>query len=222
MAWMKRLAAPKWWPIERKTRKFVAVPRGPHKKESSLPLIVFIRDVLKLAENSNEAESVIKKGEILVDGEKRKDPHYGIGLLDVIDIPSVKKSFRAIPKIGGGLTFIEISDSNKKICKITNKKILKGNKLQFNLLGGRNFISNTKYSTHDSLLIELPNQNVLEHLEFKKGNLALVFNGKNAGTIGKIKNIEEKKIWIGEETSIEVPRDYVIIVGKDKSLIQLK
>ncbi len=222
MAWLKRLASPKWWPIDRKTRKFVAVPRGPHKTDASLPLVILIRDILKLAQNSNEAESIIKKGEVLVDGKKRRDPHYGVGLLDIVEIPSIKKSFRAVPS-SDGLKFIEVSDSNKKICKIIDKKNLKGNRFQLNLIDGRNIITKeNSYSTHDSLLIELPTQKVLDRLDFKKGNVALVIAGKNSGKIAKIKDIQKDKIWIGEEKTIEVPKNYLMVVGKEKPLVRLE
>jgi len=222
MAWLKRLAAPKWWPIDRKIRKFVAVPRGPHKTEASLPLVILIRDILKLAQNSTEAESIIKKGEVLVDGRKQKDPNFGIGILDVIDIPTIKKSFRTVPS-SDGLKFIEISDSDKKLCKIVGKKNLNGNRFQLNFIDGRNLISKeNSYLTHDSLLIELPGQKVLDHLEFKKGNIALVIAGKNSGIIAKIKDIQKDKVWIGVEKAVEVPKNYLMIVGKEKPLVKLE
>ena len=117
MARLKRLAAPKWWPIERKTKKFIVSPRGSHPKISSLPLLVLIRDVLKLAETSKEAKNIIKRGEVLIDGRKRKDHKFGVGPFDVIEIPSLKKIWRAIPK--KGLKFIEIpkTEVKLKICK---------------------------------------------------------------------------------------------------------
>jgi len=90
---LKRLVAPRWWPIERKTRKFIVSPRGPHPKDISIPLLVLIRDVFKLAETNKEARKIIKKGEILVDGRKMKDPKFGVGLLDTIEIPALKKVF---------------------------------------------------------------------------------------------------------------------------------
>ncbi|MEM5872274.1 MAG: 30S ribosomal protein S4e [Candidatus Aenigmatarchaeota archaeon] len=219
---MKRLASPKWWPIERKTKKFVVSPRGPHKKELSLPLLVLIRDVLKLAETNREAKSIIKKGEILVDERKIKDHKYGVGLLDSVRIPLLKKSYRAIPK--NGLEFIEIpeNEANLKICKILDKKSLKGNKIQLNLHDGRNILSNEKYSTHDSLLIQLPEQKIIEHVKFEEGSLALVFGGKNSGKIAKISKIEGNMVWLSNDKKFEVPKELVIVVGKDKPLIKLE
>jgi len=219
---IKRLAAPRWWPIERKTKKFTVAPRGPHPKQLSLPLLLLLREVLKLVETEKEAKLVIRKGEILVDGRKIKDIKFGVGIFDVIEIPSSKKVWRAIPK--KGLSFIEIPNSEKKlkICKIVDKKTLKGNKTQLNLNDGRNILTNEKYSTNDSLLIELPEQKIIEHIKFEKNSLAMVLEGKNAGRIDKIKEIEKNRIWLGEEKIFEIPKDLLIVVGKDKSLIKLE
>jgi small subunit ribosomal protein S4e len=222
MTIIKRIAAPKWWPIERKTKKFVIKPRGPYLKESSLPLLVLVRDVLKIAENEKEASGIIKKGEILIDGRKRKDPKFGVGLFNVIDIPSLKKTYRAIPK--KGLSFIEIpeKEAKLKICKIVNKKSLKGNKMQVNLNDGRNIITNEKYSTQDSLLIEVPEQKILDCIKFAENSTCIIFKGKNAGKIGKIKTVEGDRVWIETDKTIEVPKDFVMVVGRDSPLVKLE
>lgn len=222
MARLKRLAAPKWWPIKRKVKKFIVSPRGPHPKDFSLPLLVLIRDVFKLAETNKEAKKIIKKGEVLVDKKKRKDPKFGVGLFDVIEIPALKKAWRAIPK--RGLSFIEIpkNETKLKICKIINKKTLRGNKNQLNLHDGRNILISEKYSTHDSLLIELPEQKIIDHLKFEKGSLVLVSGGKNAGKLAKIKIIEKNRVWLDNEKLFEIPKRLITVIGKDKPLIKLE
>lgn len=222
MTRLKRLVAPKWWPIERKNKKYTFAPRGAYKRELSLPLLLFVRDVLKLAENRKEAWSVIKKGEILVDGRKRKDPNFGLGLFNVIEIPSVKKVWRAVPK--NGLSFIEVpeNESKLKLCKIVDKKSLRGNKTQINLNDGRNILTNEKYSTYDSLLIQVPEQKIVDHIKFAENSVCMIFKGKNAGMIGKIKTIEKDRILMGNEKTVEVPKDFVIVVGRDEPLIKLE
>ena len=222
MTRLKRIVAPKWWPIDRKNTKFTFAPRGAYKREFSLPLLLFVRDVLKLAENRKEAQGVIKKGEILVDGRKRKDPNYGLGLFNVIEIPLMKKTWRAVPK--DGLSFIEVpeKESKLKLCKIVDKKSLKGNKTQVNLNDGRNILTEEKYSTCDSLLIQVPEQKVVDHIKFAENSVCMIFKGKNAGMIGKIKSIEKDRIWIGDEKAIEVPKDFVIVVGKDQPVIKVE
>lgn len=222
MARLKRLAAPRWWPIKRKVKKFVVSPRGSHPRDSSLPLLVLIRDVLKLAETGNEAKKVIKAGEVLIDNRKMKDTKYGVGLLDTIEIPSMKKVWRAVPE--NGLSFIEIppKEAKLKICKIVDKKTLRGNKNQLNLNDGRNIITDKKYSTYDSLLIELPEQKIVDHLKFEEGSLVLVTGGKNAGKLAKIKIIERNRLWLENEKLFEIPKGMVIVVGKEKPIIKLK
>ena len=219
---LKRLGAPKWWPIERKTKKFTVAPRGPHPKNLSLPLSLLIRDVLKFAETGKEAKSIIKKGEVLIDGRKVKDPKFGVGIFDVIEILTFKKAWRAVPK--NGLSFIEIPDKEKKlkICKIIDKKTLKGNKTQLNLNDGRNILTNEKYSTQDSLLVELPEQKIVEHIKFEKGSIAMILGGKNAGKVAKIKEIEKNRVWLEEEKTFEVPKKLLIVIGKDEPLIKLE
>jgi small subunit ribosomal protein S4e len=222
MTRLKRIAAPKWWPIERKTKKFIIVSRGPYMREFSLPLLVLIRDVLKMAENKKEALAIIKKGDVLVDGRKRKDPKFGIGLFNVIEFPSIKKTYRAVPK--RGLSFIEIpeNEAKLKLCKIIDKKSLRGSKNQINLNDGRNILTSENYSTCDSLLIEVPEQKIVDHIKFVENSTCMIFKGKNAGKIGKIKTIEKDSVLIGDENTIEVPKDFVIVVGREQPLIKLE
>ena len=223
MAWLKRLAAPKWWPIERKTHKFVTVPRGAHPKLESIPLSVIVRDVLKVADNAKEAKKIIKSKEVLVDGKARKDVDYGVGFLDTISIPKMKKSWRIIP--GKSFKLIEVDDPNLKICKIIDKSILKGEKTQLNLSDGKNIITDKKFSTQDSLLLQLPEQKILKDLKMEKGALALVMKGKSAGLVSEINDIDAKnqRVWMNKDKeNIEVPLKYIIVIGKEKSEIKLK
>ena len=83
-------------------------------------------------------------------------------------------------------------------------------------------LTDEKYSTHDSLLIELPEQKVVDHLKFEKGSLVLVTRGKNAGKLAKIKIIERNRIWLENEKLFEIPKNLVIVVGKESPVIKLK
>ena len=219
---LKRMSSPSWWPIKRKERKFVISVRGSHPKDFSLPLLVLLRDVLKVAETNREAKRIIKNGDVLVDKKKRRDPKYGVGLFDVVEIPLMKKAWRAVPQ--DGLTFIEIpeNESNLKICKILDKKTLRGNKNQLNLSDGRNLLTDKNYSTSDSLVIELPNQKVVNHLKFENGSTALVIRGKNAGKTAKIKKIEKERLWLDNGEVFEIPKDLVIVVGAEEPAIKIE
>jgi small subunit ribosomal protein S4e len=174
------MTAPKWWPIDRKNTRFTFAPRGAYKRELSLPLLLFIR-TCSSSRRTEGGLGVIKKGEVLVDGRKRKDPNFGVGPFCMIEIPSAKKTWRAIPK--DGLSFIEVPDkeSNLKLCKIVDKNTVRGGKTQLNLSDGRNMLTEEKYATNDSLLIQVPEQKVVDHIKFAESSTCMVFRGKSAG-----------------------------------------
>ena len=107
-----------------------------------------------------------------------------------------------------------------KICKIVDKKTLKGNKNQLNLNDGRNMLTKEKYSTCDSLLIELPQQKVVDHLKFEKGSTVMVTEGSNAGKLAKIKTIEKDRLWLDDGKQFEIPKRLVIVVGRGQPKIK--
>lgn len=218
---LKRLLAPKFWKIEKKYFKWVTRPRGPYKIEESIPLLIIIRDILKIAENGKEAKKIIKMGEVLVDKRKVKDHKFGVGVFDVISIPKIGKNFRIVPS-DKGYEVIEIDEifSNKKVCKIIGKKMQKKGKIQINLHDGNNILMDKdNYKVGDSLIISLPEKNILKHLKLEVGAKVIAFKGKNIGTYGKILNIREgsfkekakafvesenKKVWILKEHLVPI------------------
>src|SRR3989338_2308159 len=225
MRWLKRATIPSWYPIPRKTKKYLVVPRGSHKKEEPIALLPLVRDIFKLAETSAEARKVIKGGDIEVDGRKRKDIHHAIGAFDIIAIPKIGKYWRAIPK--NGLSFVEIGEdeSKLKIVKVRDRRVLRGKKTQINLSDGRNILSDKECSSGDSLLLQLPEQKIVDHLKLDKGAAVMILSGKMQGGICKIDTIEKNnsRAWVhtGKER-FEVPLDKLVVVGKEKPLIKLE
>jgi len=225
MAKLKRLAAPAFWKISRKVAKWAVSPRpGPHKKFEALPLQVVVRDILKLAETGKEARTIIKAGEILVDGKVRKDHAFPAGLFDAIVIPRIKKFYRVLPA-ARGLELREISDKESavKICRIENKRALAKGKLQLNLHDGRNvLVEKDVYSTGDSLLISLPEQKILDHVKLERGNLVLISAGKNAGKSARIRDIvKNKALCEVKGKKLELSKGDVVVIGKEKALVKV-
>lgn len=229
---LKRLLAPEFWKLPKKVKKWVVSPRpGPHPKFYCIPLQILVRDILKLVETGKEARTIIKKGEILVDGKPRKDHAYPVGLFDVISMPRTKQNYRVVPDVKG-LALVEIpeKEADKKICKIENKTILKKGKLQLNLHDGRNLLTDNKdYKTGDSILMELTSLKILQHLALEKGNIGIVSEGANVGNIGKIVDIvpgkmkEDVKIVCEiEGKTQEILKDRFVVIGKDKPLITVE
>jgi len=230
---LKRLSAPKYWRIPKKRTKWIVSPRpGPHKKLESIPLLILVRDILKLAELGKDAKRIIKTKEIFVDGKARIDHKYPVGLFDAIEIPKIGKQYRIIPT-HYGLNVIEIpkSEAKLKLCRINGKNLLKGKKVQLNLHDGRNIIAEAKkeYNTGDSLLIEMPSQKIVEHVKMDKGMLSIITGGQNKGDVANIKEIittrsrePNKVICIKEGKQFEAIKDYVFVIGKDKALIKIE
>ncbi|MDI9645225.1 MAG: 30S ribosomal protein S4e [Archaeoglobales archaeon] len=227
----KRLSAPKTYKIPRKIKKWTVKPSpGPHNKEA-IPLLIVVRDYLKLADTGREARKVISAGEILIDGVTRRDYKFPVGLFDVITIPKLEKSYRVLFDDKSRYTLKEIDDPELKLYKITGKTIVGGGKVQLNLFDGTNIIAGNEFKTKDTLLLKIPEKRIIDHLKFEEGALAMITGGVHAGEIGKIKkyslirgsapNLVTIESAVGEITTIE---DYVFVVGKkgsDKPVIDL-
>lgn len=231
MSHLKRLSAPRFWNLAKKKGKWVVTPRlGPHTKQFSIPLSIVLTSILKIAETTAEAKKIIRKGEIFVDGKRRKDYAYPVGLFDVVSIPKLNKNYRVIPT-SHGLELIEIKkeEAKLKIFKIQNKTILKNGKLQLNLHDGKNIlVENDSYKTGDSLLVELPTLKIIEYLPLQTGNIGIVSKGSAAGKIVKIKNIlkgsareKPRLVCEIEKESKTITKDSVIIIGREKPVIKV-
>jgi small subunit ribosomal protein S4e len=225
----KRLSIPRSWKAGRKGYKWVSTTRpGPHSQARSLPLGIIIRDVLKLVDNSREGKRILSEGKVLVDGIPRKDIRFPVGLFDVITLPLINETYRMLQDEKGRLSLHKLNEANvNKLCRINNKTTLQGGKVQLNLNDGNNILGSNEYGTKDSLILSVPDKQVVKHLQFKVGNLAMVIGGQHSGEIGKIKEIREVKssrhntVAISGETDFETIEDYVIVIGEDKPEIQL-
>ncbi len=221
--------------MPRKEKKWVVRPRpGPHKKFESIPLLIIVRDILKLADAGKEARKIIKAKEIMVDGKPRIDHKYPVGLFDVVAIPKLNKQYRIVPA-KDGLNLIEISknESRLKLCRIEGKTLVKNGFLQLNLHDGKNILVKEKvkkdpYKTGDSLLIEIPSQKIKKHIKMEKGSSAIIIGGQNIGDLVKIKETiktrgrePNKVICEKKEKEFEAIKDYVFVVGKTKPEIKV-
>ena len=227
---LKRLLAPRFWKVAKKSYKWVVSPSpGPHPKFYSIPLQILLRDILKIAETGKESITIIRKGEILVDGKARKNHSYPVGLFDTVSIPRINENYRIVPT-PKGLEPVKISEkeANKKICKIENKTLVKG-KIQLNLSDGKNILTkDSNYKTGDSVLVDLPSLKIIDHVPLAKGNIGIISKGRNSGKVGKIKDViagtirEEPKIVCEiDGAEQKILRDTFFVVGKTKPLIEI-
>ena len=107
---LKRLVVPKTWYIPKKVNIWAQRPNcGGYSLSGSIPLTTIIRDYLKYADSSKEAKKIIHSGKIMVDGVIRKDPKFGVGLMNVISIPLRKEHLRVMLNEQGRLELLKIS-----------------------------------------------------------------------------------------------------------------
>jgi small subunit ribosomal protein S4e len=199
MKHLKRKPAPKFWPIHRKELVWTVKPRpGSHPISRCIPLLFIAREILDLAKTRKEAKTIISQGKINVDGKSQRDDRFPVGLMDVVSIPDIKKTYRVIPS-GKGLFLHQIGKEGAefKLCRIENKSTLKDGHTQLNLHDGRNILiregpKEDIYRTLDTLQINLSSKEIVEHMKPVEGVAAIIIGGKNIGKHGKIIAIEEK------------------------------
>lgn len=224
---LKRLAAPKSWPIERKGSVFITKPDpGPHPLSLGMPLGIIIKDALKYAKTKREIKKILQNKNFLVDCVRRKDYRFIVGLMDTLGIPEIKKYYRMTLDKKGTLSLIEIKkdESSIKPCRITGKSKSKG-KTQLNLFDGRNvLIDKDDYKVNDTLIISLPNQEIKKHIKFDKNSLVFLVGGKHVGEVGLVEDIISDKIRYKSKTGevFETLKRYAFVIGKEKPEIKIE
>jgi small subunit ribosomal protein S4e len=216
----KRKTIGKFWPIPRKGTKYVAVPN--HNQYESLPLVVVMRDILKIVRTTKELKKLLYEKQVQVNHKFVRETNYPISLFDILSLPTIKKNYKAILSKSKKISLEEVADkeASLKIYKIIDKKVLGDKKIQLNLMHGRNIISKEKAGTGDSIVFDLKENKILKIIPMEKGRTAFIIKGKHAGISGKINDIVERGgKSIAKIVSNEASKDKSLgEAGKDKSL----
>ena len=191
---MKRLAAPRSWPIKRKACIWVAKQTaGAHSVEDSMPAVTVLRDMVGACDTAREAKRIIGNREMFVDGKAVKNPKAPVGFMDVITVPKMDLAFRMLITDKGKLTLVPIDAEEAKweLCKIKDKTLVKGGKVQLNLTGGRNIIlDKNNYKCGDSLKVAFDGQAILDSYPFSEGALVLIKDGAQSGAVKTVKSVQ--------------------------------
>jgi len=201
-------------------------------------LELIIRDDLRLARTRREVASILAHGKIKIDGRVRLEKNYPVGLMDVVEILDANQTYRVLPLEGKGLSLVRIpkDEAKFKLCKVYRKTTTPRGAVQFGTHDGRNIIVSSderevgSYSTNDTLRIGIPQQRVLSHIKFEKGNFALVVAGRNLGKSGKIVELKRgtatrpAMVTIEDATgsTLDTMVDYTFAVGTEKPMIKLE
>jgi small subunit ribosomal protein S4e len=186
---------------------------GPFTKDKSIPLGVLLRDILGIGRNMREARIVLNGGKVFVNGIKRKDYRFSVGLFDIVSIEGFENDYRIGFDLGGKLVPNEAGKDKKKskLCRIEGQRKISGGKAQISTNDGRNIIvdDGKGFNANDSIEIEVPSQKIIKAFKFEKGARAFIMGGKHAGQEGTIKEIKESR----KEEAIKSEKLVVIKVG---------
>ena len=228
---LKRLAAPRVLRLHRKERALtIRAAPGPHPLELAIPIGLVVRDYLSLCDTYKEARKIVSNGDILVDGVKRKNIKFPCGLMDVISIPKMRKNVRILFDRNGKLSLVPISESDAewKLCRIQNKTIVKGKKMQLNLHDGKNkLVEKDEYKTGDVLKISFKENKIDEVYRFDKGTVSMIIGGTHIGEIASIDEIQvvaSSKPNLAKmkgEKEFSTIAEHVFPIGKTKPAITL-
>ncbi|MFH1409842.1 MAG: 30S ribosomal protein S4e [Nanoarchaeota archaeon] len=216
---LKRLAAPKTWLIKRKGITFSVRPRpGAHSFAMGMPLSIILRDVMGIAKTEKEVKHILQKNDIKVDGKRRKDHRFIIGLMDSIQIE--KKDLMMVLNQRGKLVLIENKTPGQKLCRITGKHLVKG-KIQLGFHDGNTlFTENKDIKVGDTLLVSIPDREIKEHLQLKEKAQVYLVGGSHIGDVGTIEDITGNLIVCKtKETTYMTQKRYAFIVGGEKPLL---
>jgi len=190
---LKRQKVPKNWPIKRKGTAYIVRPNA--NILNGIPILVALRDILKLAQNRKEVKKAIHSKNLLLNGFPVRDEKNSITLFDTLTLVPSNESYRLSLSEKGKFQIEKINagEETHKIAKVINKKMLKGKKVQLNLSDGRNFLSDIKCNVNDSVLIDLKKKKIEKCLPLKEKGEVLVFAGKHAGKKANINKIDQVK-----------------------------
>lgn len=232
---LKRYVAPTAIRLERKSYEWVTKPApGPHPASFSVPMMLFLRDYLGIARTAREVKKILSQNQVLVDGKVRKDEGFPIGLMDVVQLPSINLNFRVLVDHLGRLAFHEIdqTEASFKLCKVVRKTVVKSGQVQLTFHDGKNLVGDSsefnELKVMDVVKVSLPDLKILEIFPFQKDSIALVTGGSNVGKVGRIVEIKEIEgsqpnivTLKAGEISFQSPENYVFVLGKETPAISL-
>ncbi|MEK6908532.1 MAG: hypothetical protein AABX23_00585 [Nanoarchaeota archaeon] len=176
-------------PLARKGTKYVA--RAMRNSSNSVPLVVAIRDMLKLANTSKEVKGMIHNKKIKINGNLAKNLTDPICLFCIID---ADKTYLLTMLPTGRFSFVETEETDRKL-KITGKRLVRNGKLQYSLHDGTNIASEKNYFVGDTLILNHENKTI-RYIKFDKEKDVFVVSGNYIGKSGNIQNISENKITV--------------------------
>ena len=209
---MKRISAPRTWPIIRKQNTFVRRPApGAQRLEHGMSLQTWLIEVLGVASTAREARSAIRAGAIKVNGTVAKSQDLIVGLFDVISIEEGADYLITLSK-QNRLVAHETTYTGSNLSRVEGKSIVKGGKIQYRLFNGRTQLGENDYKVGQTVIVT--NGKIEKNLPLKTGTTVYFTRGASVGQRGTVKQTGETIIVTVDGKDIESHRDvFVVITG---------
>ena len=213
---LKTRSAPRTWNIARKVNTFITRPNpGSQKIEMTLPLDTFLR-VTNVASTKKEINYVIKTSEVLVNGKRRWDRRYGIGFMDVVSFPTLKKHFILSLDEQGKLApeSVDEKHASTKLVQVTGANKVAGGKLQLHFSDGRNILADKSLQRGSTAAIEIPDNKIKTVYAVEPKAHVILTSGKHRGSKGTIEAIDGEFITVATKAgSISTKKAYAFVLG---------
>ncbi|ARD84101.1 30S ribosomal protein S4e [Ferroplasma acidiphilum] len=210
--------------IPRKTNFWSVTPTpATHSKEDSIPMLIALRDYLKLGDKEREITRILNNNMVKVDGRIVKDRRFPVGFMDVLSIDTLENDYIIVYDRKGKLVIRQNAPGNKglKLFKVVKKTIIGTGKIQLGFHDGKTIVTDRKdINTSDVLLMKIPDLEIENVLKIAEGDKVFITGGSHVGELATIKSIEVKKssvknmVYLNEGFS--TIKDYMFVVGTPK------
>lgn len=208
---MKRMAAPRTWPISRKRTTFVRRPApGAQRLEHGMSLQTWLIEVLGVASTAREARSAIRAGLIKVNGKAAKSQDLIVGLFDVISIEGGSDYLITLSK-QNRLVATETKYAGENLSRVEGKSVVPGGKIQYRLFNGRTQLGGNDYNVGQTIIVK--DGKISRNLALKQGCTVYFTRGASVGQRGTVKQTGDVIIVTVDGKDIETHRDVFVVVS---------
>ncbi|MDE1811163.1 MAG: hypothetical protein KGH66_03915 [Candidatus Micrarchaeota archaeon] len=201
---IKGLNAPKYFAIHRKEHKYIIKQdAGRHTLARSVALSLIVRKI-KVADNSGDARTIIKTGNIMVNGKAVKEPKYPVGLSDTIQVKGGKGHYRIGINRLAKISIDEATkgDADSRLCRVIGKYKAEGNTLMLRLHDGSIVKGGKEARVNDSVILDQKGR-ISKIVKLDIGSQCSVIDGVHVGTSGTVKELKEGNMHKDKSAIIE-------------------
>ncbi len=222
---LKRITAPKTWPISRKSSVFITKPRpGPHPAAQAVTLNILCKEMLGFARTLRGVKFILTTKEVLVNGRRRRKPGDVAGLFDVVTFPEAKSSYRITITQQGKLGAIPVAGKEASLvpCRIRSKRLLRGGKLQLGFHNGiMRIVEKGEYGVGDTVLLTLAGEETA-HFPLRKGSFVIITSGQHVGVTGVLAGLADGRVTVESPAGkVETVKEHVFVIGEKKPAIKV-